>query len=289
MKKIVPSVANSPTPAESPRTLAIDIGGTGIKSIVLDPRGRPITERMRIPTPAKATPRKVLDVICELAAQQGEFERVSVGFPGVVKDGLVYTAANLGKGWSGFDLGKALRKSLKRPACVANDADVQGLGSVSGRGLELLITLGTGFGSALFADGRPIHLEVGHHPFHQGRTYEEELGKRALEAKGRKKWNKHLREALDDLKRTFNYDRLYIGGGNTKFINLELPPEVKIVSNEAGLLGGIKLWEEAPASAPNPRKAAVAARRSAQPRPRAKPAALPASDEPTPDGTAPNQ
>jgi polyphosphate glucokinase len=286
MKKNAPSEASDEAPAESPRTLAIDIGGTGIKSIVLDSRGKPITERLRMPTPSKATPRNVIDVVSKLAAQQGEFERVSVGFPGVVKDGLVYTAANLGKGWSGFDLGKALRKTLKRPVCVANDADVQGLGSVSGRGLELVITLGTGFGSVLFADGRLIHLEVAHHPFHQGRTYEEELGKRALQAKGRKKWNKRLAEALDDLKRTFNYDRLYIGGGNTKFINIKLPSEVKIVSNEAGLLGGIKLWEEAPGSALSPGKVAVAARRSAQPRPRAKPAALPASDESGPDGTA---
>lgn len=239
--------ANSgPAPARGKaiRTLAIDIGGTGIKAIKLDENGKPISERTRIPTPKKATPKAVIDVIRELAKMQNGFDRVSVGFPGVVKDGVVYTATNLGKGWSGFDLGKDLQKKLGRPVRVANDADVQGLGAVSGKGLELVVTLGTGFGSVIFDEGRRIHLELGHHPFHKGKTYEDELGIRALRKKGKKKWNKLLREALDDLKRTFNYDRLYIGGGDAKQINFKLPPEVEVVSNEDGLLGGIALWRD---------------------------------------------
>jgi polyphosphate glucokinase len=226
------------------RTLAIDIGGTGIKAIKLDENGKAISERTRIPTPKKATPKAVLGIIRELAKMQSGFDRVSVGFPGVIKDGVVYTAPNLGKGWSGFELEKELRKKLGRPVRVANDADVQGLGAVRGKGLELVITLGTGFGSALFVDGRRIHLELGHHPFHEGKTYEEELGHRAMAKKGKKKWNKLLRVAIDDLKRTFNYDRLYIGGGEAKHINFKLPPEVEVVSNEDGLLGGIALWRE---------------------------------------------
>jgi polyphosphate glucokinase len=170
---------------------------------------------------------------------------------------------------------------------VANDADVQGLGCISGEGLELVVTLGTGFGSVLFADGRRIHLEVGHHPFHQGRTYEDELGVRALEAKGRKKWNKRLLEALDDLKRTFNYDRLYIGGGNTKFINFKLPPDVEIVSNEDGLLGGIKLWEEGSPDAARRIKAPGGARRVARRKAPMQPVTQPASDEATQDQAVP--
>jgi polyphosphate glucokinase len=184
--------------------------------------------------------------VCDLAAQQEGFERVSAGFPGVIKDGVVYTAANLGKGWNGFDLAKALSKKLKRPVRVANDADVQGLGSVTGHGIELVITLGTGFGSVIFNDGTRLHMELGHSPFHKGKTYEDELGRRALDKKGRKKWNKLLEEAIADLRQTFNFDQLYIGGGNTKFIKIELPPDVKVVSNEDGLLGGIALWEECP-------------------------------------------
>jgi polyphosphate glucokinase len=225
-------------------TLAVDIGGTGIKAQKLDPLGKPVTDRARMLTPAKATPKKVLTIVEKLAAMQGEFDRVSVGFPGVVKDGVVYTAANLGGGWRNFPLGAELEKRLKHPVRVANDADVQGLGSVSGRGVELVITLGTGFGSVIFVDGRRIHLELGHHPFHKGRTYEDELGVRALRKKGKKKWNKLLGEALGDLERTFNFDRMYIGGGNAKAITLELPSNVRIVSNEQGLLGGIKLWQD---------------------------------------------
>ncbi len=228
----------------APITLAVDIGGTGIKAQKLDQLGKPVSDRTRILTPAKATPKKVLAIIGKLAAIQGEFDRVSVGFPGVVKDGVVYTAANLDNGWRNFPLEAEIAKRLKRPARVANDADVQGLGSVSGHGVELVITLGTGFGSVIFVDGRRIHLELGHHPFHKGRTYEDELGVRALRKKGKKKWNKLLGEALGDLERTFNFDRMYIGGGNAKAITFKLPANVRIVSNEEGLLGGIKLWQD---------------------------------------------
>ena len=163
----------------APRTLAVDIGGTGIKALTLDPQGKPINERRKIATPRRATPKAVIKIVDKLAAAQPGFERVSVGFPGVVKDGIVYTAANLGRGWIGFDLATALARKLKKPVRVANDADIQGLGSVSGRGLELVVTLGTGFGSVLFANGTRVHLELGHHPFHKGRTYEDELGARA--------------------------------------------------------------------------------------------------------------
>lgn len=224
-------------------TLAVDIGGTGIKAETLAPNGKPTNDRLRIPTPRKATPSKVVAVIQKLAKGSPSFSRVSVGFPGVVKDGTVYTAPNLGKGWNGFNLEAELQKKLKRPVRVANDADVQGLGSVTGQGIELVMTLGTGVGSVIFVDGHRIHLEVGHHPFHKGKTYEDELGARALEKKGKKKWNKMLAEAIDDTQRMFNYDRLYLGGGNTKYIKIKLPPNVSTVSNLNGLLGGIKLWE----------------------------------------------
>ncbi len=133
----------------------------------------------------------------------------------------------MGKGWKAFKLEAELRKKLKKPVRVANDADVQGLGCVTGHGDELVITLGTGFGSVLFVDGHRIHLELGHHPFRNGKTYEDELGIKAFLKKGKKKWNKHLREAIDELAKTFNYDRLYIGGGNAATINFKLPSNVK--------------------------------------------------------------
>ena len=235
--------ARSSEPKNQAFTLTVDIGGTGIKAWTLSPSGKPINERVRIPTPKSATPRNVLAVIRKLASESAKFSRVSAGFPGVVKDGVVYTAPNLGKGWNGFDLAAALQKRVGRPARVANDADVQGLGSVTGKGIELVLTLGTGVGSCIFVDGHRIHLEVGHHPFHKGKTYEDELGERALKKKGKKKWNKMLAEAISDTQRMFNYDRLYLGGGNTRYIKFKLPSNVSTVSNLNGLLGGLKLWE----------------------------------------------
>jgi polyphosphate glucokinase len=229
--------------AQKPLTLAIDIGGTGIKAEKLDANGRPVTERTKISTPRNATPKKITKIVERLAADHGSFDRVSVGFPGVVKNGLIYTAVNLGKGWNDYPLQKEIAKRLHKPVRMANDADVQGLGCIRGRGIELVITLGTGFGSVIFVDGQRIHLEIGHHPFHRGKTYEDELGNRALAKKGKKKWIKLLMEAIADLSRTFNYDRLYIGGGNARLlVDSKLPPDVKIVSNMEGLLGGIKLW-----------------------------------------------
>ena len=225
-----------------PFTLAVDIGGTGIKAEKLDATGRPITERTKIATPKNATPKKVLKVIKTLAEQHGSFDRVSVGFPGVVRNGITFTAANLGKGWCDYPLEKEINARLRKPVRTANDADVQGLGCISGRGIELVITLGTGVGSVIFVDGKRIHMELAHHPFHKGKTYEEELGNRAFEKKGKKKWLKLVMEAIGDLQRTFNYDRLYIGGGNARLLDEKLPPNVKIVSNMEGLLGGIKLW-----------------------------------------------
>src|SRR5271168_3412536 len=239
----------APPTAPAPRsivTLAVDVGGTGIKAAALDEKGRMITERQKIKTPHNATPKKVIAIIIELAKMAGAFDRASVGFPGVIKNGVVYTAPNLGKGWKNFPLEAALKKKLKRPVRVANDADVQGLGCVTGRGDELVITLGTGFGSVLFVQGHRIHLELGHHPFHEGKTYEDELGNRAFLKKGKKKWNKYLREAIDELSRAFNYDRLYIGGGNAAAINFKLPENVKVINNMDGLLGGIKLWQHPP-------------------------------------------
>jgi polyphosphate glucokinase len=255
----------SPAPSKptGPVTLAVDIGGTGIKAERLDPDGKPLTERLREQTPKQATPSAVVRVIKKLAKAQGQMNRVSVGFPGVVKDGVVYTAPNLGKGWNNFDLRRALERKLGKPARVANDADVQGLGSVSGRGVELVITLGTGFGSVIFVDGHRIHLELGHAPFRRGKTYEDELGIRALQKKGKRKWNKVLGEAITELAQTFDYDRLKSAGGNARHSGFNLPDGVKIVSNEEGLLGGIKLWNQA-----GSRKKKAAAKNPARSKPR---------------------
>jgi len=227
------------------RTLAIDVGGTGIKAVILSETGKPLTQRSRVKTPRPATPATVIKTIVESAKQQGEFDRVSVGFPGVVRCGVTVTAPNLDGRWGDYHLADVLTKKLGSPVRVANDADVQGYGVISGEGVELVITLGTGFGSGLFVDGKLVpNLEIGHHPLQKGKTYEDLLGDAALQKAGKKKWNKRLVRAIQTMDLVFNYDRLYIGGGNAARITVKLPENVKIVSNAAGLRGGLALWRD---------------------------------------------
>ena len=227
------------------RTLAVDIGGSAVKAMILDEQGLALTERHRIETPRPATPKMVLRVIGQLARTLAPFDRASVGFPGVIRQGVTETAPNLDGGWRGFPLAATLSRSLKRPVRAANDADVQGLGVISGRGVELVLTLGTGMGSALFVDGRAVpNLEMAHHVFRQGETYEEQVGNAALEKVGRKRWNRRLRKALQALEHLFNYDAVYLGGGNAKKLSGKLPKNATIVSNLAGLYGGIALWRQ---------------------------------------------
>ncbi|MDJ0554599.1 MAG: ROK family protein [Microcoleaceae cyanobacterium MO_207.B10] len=227
------------------KTLAIDIGGSGIKVIVLDETGETITERARVETPNPAKPQPILEQIISLAAAQGDFDRISVGFPGVVVGGVIKTAANLDSDWLGFDLQTVLSEKLGKSVRIANDADIQGLGAISGKGVELVVTLGTGFGSALFVDGKLVpNLEMGHHPFRKGETYEEQLGRAALDDIGKKKWNDRLEKAIANLQHLFNCNYIYLGGGNTKKITFELPSNVKVVPNVNGLLGGIALWRD---------------------------------------------
>jgi polyphosphate glucokinase len=223
-------------------TLAVDIGGSGVKVMVLDDLGNPISDRYRQKTPQPATPEVIIHTIVNLATPL-TFDRVAVGFPGVIRRGITYTAVNLDPSWIGFDLAGALAKKLEKPVRVANDADLQGYGAISGKGVELAITLGTGFGSALFVDGKLVpNLEMGHHPFRKGETYEQQLGREALVREGNRKWNSRLEKAIANLEHLFNYDCLYIGGGETKNIEIELPINAKIIPNVAGLLGGIRLF-----------------------------------------------
>ncbi|MEM6404165.1 MAG: ROK family protein [Cyanobacteria bacterium P01_D01_bin.116] len=230
---------------ENIRTLSVDIGGSGVKVMVLDASGNPLTEKLRVQTPQPASRKLVIDAISKLAEMAGEFERVSVGFPGVVQNGITNTAVNLDSDWIGFDLATALSKLLEKPVKVVNDADMQGLAAITGEGVELVVTLGTGFGSALFVNGKLVpNLEMGHHRFRKGDTYEEQLGRTALEKIGDEKWNKRLKKAIDSLQSLFNYDSLYIGGGEAKKIDIRLPSNVKVIPNIFGLLGGIALWRD---------------------------------------------
>jgi polyphosphate glucokinase len=229
------------------RTLSIDIGGTGLKAVVLGPDGEPVTDRVRVETPRPATPQAVLAAVLALIEPLGKFDRVSAGFPGVVVDGVTRTAPNLDDDWRGFDLATALAENTRRPTRVLNDAGLHGYGVVEGLGLEMVLTLGTGLGSALFHDGVYVpNLELAHHPFKKDGTYEDYLGERALEKSGAQKWNKRLEEALRQVDMVWHPRRIYLGGGNAKHIRIALPEHVAVIGNVTGLLGGIMLWRDSP-------------------------------------------
>jgi polyphosphate glucokinase len=229
-------------------TLAIDIGGSGIKAAVLDAEGMPLCDRVRIDTPVGASPAAVVAAIADLVRALPDHARVAVGFPGMVRDGVVRTAPNLGHdGWRGFDLAAALTAALGKPARVGNDADVQGLAAIRGVGVEMVVTLGTGFGTALYDNGRLCpHLEISQQPFRKGETYDQQLGNAARKAVGDRKWNKRVRKAIANLRTLTHFDHLYVGGGNARKLDGDLPVDVTVIDNAAGLVGGAHLWRQAP-------------------------------------------
>ena len=231
--------------ATGPLTLAIDIGGTGLKGAVLDGKGELTTDRIRVPTPEKSTPANVVETLVELAGQLGHFERVSVGFPGVIRRGVALTAPHLGtEDWRDFPLAETLAARLKAPVRILNDASVQGYAVISGHGVECVITLGTGVGFALYENGvLGPHMELGRYPVHKNTLLDDYLGNVAFRKISKKHWNRRVHRVLGYLETLVNYDVLYIGGGNSKHIKLDLPGNVRIVPNEAGVTGGIKLWD----------------------------------------------
>lgn len=238
-------VATATRSVQGSLTLAIDIGGTGLKAAVVDPAGAFVGERVRIDTPVGAAPDAIVALLAEMVRDLPDHERVAVGFPGMVRNGVVRTAPNLGhEAWTGYDLAGALAAALQKPVRVANDADVQGLAVIAGKGVEMVITLGTGFGTALYHDGRLCpHLEISQQPFRQGETYDEQLGNAARKAIGNRKWRKRVWKAIANLRVLTHFDRLYVGGGNARRLEGELPADVALVDNSAGLSGGARLWQ----------------------------------------------
>lgn len=252
------------TPAH-PYTLAIDVGGTGLKASVLSNDGGMVADRVKVETKYPMPPDGDTGLVAALAALVKPLppaDRVSCGFPGMVRNGLILSAPHFvtkkGPGtaideklvaaWAKFDLATALSTALGKPTKVANDADIQGAAVVKGQGFEVVITLGTGFGSALFMDGHLLpHLELAHQPFRKDETYNDQLGELARKNKGDEAWNHRVREAVANVDQLFFFDHLYIGGGNARRINRDelgaLLERITIVDNTAGILGGIKLWE----------------------------------------------
>jgi len=226
------------------KILSIDIGGSNIKGSVLNEKGELTMDYEKIPTPYPASPESVLNAIKTLVKAFPPHDRISVGFPGYVKDGVVKTAPNLDSNlWKDVDFAKKLEETLGKKAQVVNDADMQGLGVVNGKGLELVITLGTGFGTAWLKNGDLLpHLEFSHQPFSKFKSYDKYIGESALAKEGPKKWNKRMEKVFEVLKTVFNYDYLYIGGGNSNKLTFKLDKNMKIVTNADGIKGGARLW-----------------------------------------------
>ncbi|MGD0881211.1 MAG: ROK family protein [Acidimicrobiales bacterium] len=243
---------------EHPFTLAVDIGGTGFKASVLDANGAMVADRVKVATPYPLPPGKLVALVTSLVAPLPTAERAAVGFPGMIRAGLVLSAPHfvtvngpgsavdrlLEQEWNRFDLAAALTAELGLPTKVANDADIQGAAVVLGRGLELVITLGTGFGTGLFYDGELMpHLEIAHQPFRKGETYDEQLGEATRKEIGEERWNKRVTKAIANMRALTLFDHLYIGGGNSRrVLRHHLPADVTVVDNAAGILGGIRLW-----------------------------------------------
>lgn len=228
------------------KILAIDIGGSNIKAIVLNRQGDYLHEYEREKTPSPPSPENFLALIKKLASRFPEYDKIAAGFPGYVKNGVVKTAPKLGNDiWKDFDLQKQLTKVLGKPALVINDADLQGLSLAKGKGVEMVITLGTGFGSAVMKDGFLMpHLEMSQHPITKSKNYNDYVGEAALAKIGKEKWNKRMKRVLSGLKTVFNYDHLYISGGNAKLLTFDLDENVTIENNREGIKGGAALWNQ---------------------------------------------
>jgi polyphosphate glucokinase len=226
------------------RILCIDIGGSGLKAAVISPCGKYLAKRVRMKTPKERAPKQIMAVLIELTAPLGRFDHVTIGFPGVVKDGKVISAPHFGtKAWKGFDLAAAMRKKLRKPVKLLNDADVQGLAVIQGRGLELVCTLGTGLGTAWFRDGELMpHMDLAHLAMRKKDDFDILVGDQTRRKIGKHRWNRRIKKLILVLKTVFNYDHLYLGGGNSACVEFALPRNVTIVSNDAGMQGGAFAW-----------------------------------------------
>ena len=240
-------------------TLAIDIGGSGFKASVVNTQGAMTTERVRVDTPYPCTPERLVQTLDELVRPLLDgVHRVSVGFPGLVRQGHVIEVPSLSRreyggerdhdladAWHGFDLAHALAGVFQLPTKVVNDADMQGCAVAQGTGMEFVMTLGTGVGTALFNEGALLpHMELSHGPFRDGMTFDIALGNANRKSIGNEKWRKLVKRAIADFDDMLFFDTIYVGGGNAKQLSpVEIGPKGVIVPNTSGILGGVRIWD----------------------------------------------
>lgn len=213
--------------------LVIDIGGTNIKLLATGQ-----DEPRKFSSGPKMTPRQMVAGVKKLA-KGWKYDVVAIGYPGPVsRDRIVCEPHNLGKGWVGFDFSSAFGCPVK----ILNDAAMQALGSYK-RGSMLFLGLGTGLGSAMVVDGVVEAMELGHLPYKNG-TYEDYVGARGMEKRGKKKWRKHVADVVAYLTAALQPTDVVLGGGNVKNLE-ELPPGCRAGDNANAFLGGFRLWADA--------------------------------------------
>lgn len=249
----------------SDATLAIDCGGGGIKASVLDHSGTLHAQPVRATTPYPLPPERLVSVIRSLADQLPRAQRATVGMPGMIRHGVVVATPHyvcragprtkvlpeLVSAWSGFDMREAVEESLGMPALVLNDAEVHGCGLVTGVGLEMVITLGTGLGNAIFDNGvLAPHAELSRGTVKWGLTFDEYLGEHERIRLGDAHWSRRVRNVVESYQPVYLWDRLYIGGGNSRRITstvvARLGDRVVLANNAAGILGGVRAWDMVP-------------------------------------------
>ncbi len=211
--------------------LVVDVGGAHVKILATGHR-----DHRKAATRPEIAPAVIIAAVKELA-DDWDYDAVSIGYPGVVRDGRpIREPHNLAPGWVGLDFETA----FGCPAKVINDAAMQALGSyVSGK--MLFLGLGTGLGSAMIVDGIVEPMELGHLP-NRKHTYENYVGEHGLEKRGLHQWRHHVGKVIDLLVAALEPDETVIGGGNAEKLD-ELPPNCRVVTNDNAFVGGFRLWE----------------------------------------------
>ncbi len=212
--------------------LVIDVGGNHVK--ILATGQKQFREFASGPT---LTPKQMVAGVKKLASDW-KYDAVSIGYPGpVLRNRPIAEPHNLGRGWMGYDF----KQAFNRPVKVVNDAALQALGSYKG-GKMLFLGLGTGLGSTMIVDGIVEPMELAHLPYKRG-TYEDYVGERSLEKRGKKKWRRHVADVVDLLTTALEPDDVVLGGGNVKKLK-ELPKSCRKGDNANAFLGGFRLWEK---------------------------------------------
>ncbi|MBB5868276.1 polyphosphate glucokinase [Allocatelliglobosispora scoriae] len=243
------------------RTMVFDCGGTALKAAVIGDRAEPSLQTVRIPTPYPLPPERLVGTLLEVARTLPSADRVTVGFPGMVRDGIVLntphyinpkgpgTAADpqLVQAWRRFDVAAAVGRAVELPTMALNDADMHGAAFARGDGLELTITLGTGLGFAIYHNGELMpHLEMSQAPF-RFTTYDYYISDRALSRIGPRRWVRRVGRVLDALRPVVVWDRLFLGGGNARLFGADdvsrFGSDVTVVTNLDGMRGGHRVWE----------------------------------------------